>query len=267
MKLKKNKVYSALYLSDIHYLIDKKVKSHNHKELFKLLDFFIEKQIRFRKIFLVGDIIENWYFKGHKKLKKLKGVKRFNKFFDRIDKISWNNKGKFYIIGNHDSTSFTMNLPGKIEEYLLKRRYKIVERFESKSIIVVHGHQGQYNRFNWVLAILVVRLLSQLSRLIPGLFKRAEKFYNKHLNHEDHRSAEYRLKYYQRLSETVDQNNRVLISGHTHQFLCIPELKIMNTGNWVSDKTFIVQQKKNFFGFRMMSKKLFEDVFEMVNYH
>ena len=160
-----------------------------------------------------------------------------------------------------------MNLPGKIEEYLLKRRYKIVERFESKSIIVVHGHQGQYNRFNWVLAILVVRLLSQLSRLIPGLFKRAEKFYNKHLNHEDHRSAEYRLKYYQSLSETVDQNNRVLISGHTHQFLCIPELKIMNTGNWVSDKTFIVQQKKNFFGFRMMSKKLFEDVFEMVNYH
>ncbi len=226
-----------------------------------LLDYFIENKIKFKTLYLVGDIIENWYFSGERRLSQSMGRKRFDKLFDRFDKIVSDHGLKIYIIGNHDSTSYDMGLPRRIENYLFERRWQVLDRFETDELVVLHGHQGQYSRLKWVVDIFLVRFINMLACFIPGLFKKAEEFYDKHLNHEDHSDAEFRLQYYSRLSEIVEQKNRLLVCGHTHEFFCLPELRIMNTGNWVTDKTFIVQQKKTFTGLRMLSKKEFEKVY------
>ena len=84
---KKDTVYDALYISDIHYLLRKKVRNHMHKDLFRLLDHLRKRGVRFRKIFLVGDIIENWYFSSQRKLVRKFGRKRFNRLFDRFDAL------------------------------------------------------------------------------------------------------------------------------------------------------------------------------------
>lgn len=114
MKFKKDKVYEGIFLSDVHYLIDKKIKSHKHKELFQFLDHLKKKNVRFRNVYLVGDILENWFFSASRKLKRSR--KKFNKLFDRLDSLSAPEGDKIYIVGNHDSTSYLMNLPLKIED-------------------------------------------------------------------------------------------------------------------------------------------------------
>jgi UDP-2,3-diacylglucosamine pyrophosphatase LpxH len=145
-RFKKNTVYDALYISDIHYLLRKKVINHRHKDLFRLLDHLRKKGVRFRRIFLVGDIIENWYFSAQRKLVRKFGRKRFNKLFDRIDALATPVSLKVYLIGNHDSFSYIIRLPPKIEQYLHERDYMIGETWEDDRPVVMHGLQGQYGK-------------------------------------------------------------------------------------------------------------------------
>lgn len=72
MKFEKNKIYDGIFLSDVHYLLNKKIKSHKHKELFQFLDHLNQRNVRFKNIYLVGDIIENWFFSASRKLKRSK---------------------------------------------------------------------------------------------------------------------------------------------------------------------------------------------------
>ncbi|MCB1173182.1 MAG: UDP-2,3-diacylglucosamine diphosphatase [Leptospiraceae bacterium] len=253
MKFRKNRVYDAFFISDVHYLVDKKIKNHHHKELFQLLDFFIKRNIRFRKVILAGDIIENWFFSAARKYRQKQ--KRFDKLFDRLDCISAKRGSKYYIIGNHDTTSFSMQLPPDIKQYLQKRYYLITGHYEDRNLIVVHGHQGQYTQITWVLHIAIVRLFHSLAFLIPRLFYFAEDFYDRHLNRVDPVTPEQKLAYYRRLSQHVHQKNKVLIAGHTHDFLCLPELKMMNTGDWVKNRSFIIRKSGTYYGMRLLKRK------------
>ncbi|MCB1169171.1 MAG: metallophosphoesterase [Leptospiraceae bacterium] len=260
MKFKKGKTYEALFLSDVHYGVYKKIKNHHHQDLFRVLNSFRKRGIRFRSLFLVGDILENWYFDSAARLRT--SEKKFNKLFDRLDAICIAGGLKYFIVGNHDTTSFRMQLAPEIQEFLEKRGYRIVERFESSEMVVIHGHQGQYNRVNWALDIFVVRMFYWFALLVPGFFKKAESFYNRHLNGRDPTTYQDRIKYYGRLNKITKQGDRVLISGHTHMFLHMPEIGVINTGDWVHSRTLVVQKGRTLIGLRMQTRKKWKKEFE-----
>ncbi len=261
MKLKKGKTYSALFLSDVHYLLDKRIKNHRHKELFTFLDYLRKRKIQFETVCLVGDMIENWFFDGVGRLRK--GKKRFAKLFDRLDAIAARGGRKIFVVGNHDTTSFTMTLDRSIEARLLERGYEICERAESTHWTAIHGHQGQYNRVNWFFSILILRILHGLGQWSPRFFAFSERFYNERLNRHDPTTLADKLAFYRRLSRVAHPGDRVLIAGHTHDFLCIPELNIINTGDWVESRTFVVQQGRRFTGLRMSGRKEFNVEFRL----
>jgi UDP-2,3-diacylglucosamine pyrophosphatase LpxH len=255
-------VYDALYISDIHYLLKKKIRNHMHKDLFKLLDHLKKRGVRFRKIFLVGDIIENWYFSAQRKLVRKFGKKRFNKLFDRFDALATPLSLKVYIIGNHDSFSYVISLPPKIEQYVKGRGYVIAENYETERLVVIHGHQGQYGKFKWFLDILGVRLLHLISYIFPSIFTTMENFYRKHFNFDRNETEEEVRDYYGILRERSNQGNRLLICGHTHQFMADQKLRVINTGDWIESGTFVVEQNQEFFGLEFKSKK---KIFEKFN--
>lgn len=254
-RFKRDTVYDALYISDIHYLLRKKVRNHMHKDLFKLLDHLRKKGVRFRKIFLVGDIIENWYFSAQRKLVRKFGRKRFNKLFDRIDALATPVSLKVYLIGNHDSISYIISLPPKIEQYLRERDYVIAESWENDRLVVLHGHQGQYGKIFWFVNILGVRLLHLVSSIFPSIFTVMENFYRKHFNFDRNETEEEVKEYYGILSERAGQGNRLLICGHTHQAMVDEKLKVINTGDWIESGTFVVEHNGEFSGLEFKSKK------------
>ncbi|EQA46509.1 calcineurin-like phosphoesterase family protein [Leptospira broomii serovar Hurstbridge str. 5399] len=263
MKFPRGKTYDGFFVSDIHYLLNKKIKSHKHKELFQLLDHLDRKEIKFHNVYLVGDIIESWFFSADRRLRKVKGKKRFNKLFDRLDRLASGKGRKYYIVGNHDTTSYLMRLSPNVETYLRERDWVICEKAEDETLIALHGHQGQYNKFTWIGSIFVLRLLHVFASLFPGVFKFSETFYHKHLNRQDPTTTEETLAYYQRLAKFAHQGKKVLISGHTHDFLCLPKMNIINTGDWVKSNTFVIQELRKFIGIRMTARKEFKKEFRL----
>ncbi|MCB1318791.1 MAG: metallophosphoesterase, partial [Leptospiraceae bacterium] len=161
MKFESDRTYRAIFLSDVHYLLDKKIKFHRHQDLFRLLDYFRKNNIRFKKVILAGDIIENWFFSATRKYRRKQ--KRFDKLFDRLDAIAARKGKRIYIVGNHDTTSFTMQLPDDIHNYLDKRGWSVREEYSNGDYVVVHGHQGQYNKISWAFHIAMVRFFHWLA--------------------------------------------------------------------------------------------------------
>jgi len=260
-RFRKNTVYDALYISDVHYLLRKKIRTHMHKELFKLLDHLKKRGVRFRKVFLVGDIIENWYFSSQRKLVRRYGRKRFNKLFDRLDALTTPMSLKVYLIGNHDSFSYVASLPPKIEQYLRERDYVIKDIYETEKLVVLHGHQGQYGKISWFMNILGVRLLHLLSLVFPSIFTTMENFYRKHFNFDRNETDEEVRRYYGTLRERSNQGHRLLICGHTHQPMADQRLRVINTGDWIESGTFVVEQDGLFLGLKFLSKKKILEMF------
>lgn len=265
MKLKAERTYQALFLSDVHYLVDGRIVKHSHADLFAMLDDLGTRRIRFREIFLVGDILESWYFSSSLRLRTDRAA--FDRLFGRFDRLLARGGRKVFVIGNHDTTSFSMALAPEIERYLRKRRWQVTDRYETDDLVVVHGHQGQYTKWGWITAIVVVRLLHKLAGVWHGLFRIAERFYDRHLNHEDPRSHQRRLDFYRALSRRVDQGDRILVSGHTHRFLCLEKERIVNTGDWIDSRSFIVRHEKKkssrFVGLCMLGPGDYATVFEL----
>lgn len=247
MRIKKNRTFDALYISDIHYLIDRKIKRHSHKDFFAALKYLHKKGVRFRKIYLVGDIIENWYFSASARLKKRQ--KRLCKFFNKIEKLTFLNGEKFFIIGNHDTVNYDQSLPAMIHDFLEERNWNIMQKYENDFIVVVHGHQGQYGKLSWFWSIFIVRILYRIARMNPKFWHYLENLYKNRINYDWHNTIEESIHYYERLSKKVKQNNRILITGHTHQFVFLEDYKTINTGDWVESKTMVFQKGKNFSGY------------------
>ncbi len=267
MRIKRKKTYASLFLSDIHLLLEKRYKDHSHDDLFELLDDLAARRVRFRRVFLVGDAFESWFFSASRRLKKNR--REFDRLFDRLAKVVASGGRRYFIIGNHDTTSFSMTLAPPLERYLRKRRWHVRSRFEDEELVVVHGHQGQYNRLYWVASIATLRFLNLLAFVWKDLFRVAERFYDRHLNHENPKDAGRKLEFYRRLSRVVHQRDRTLVAGHTHNFLCLPELNVVNTGDWIESRSFVIEvrgRKKGhrFVGFRATDAGKYEEVFRLV---
>ncbi len=249
-KLKKGYTYDAIYISDIHYLVDVKIKMNSHSELFALLDELEQKNVTFRSVFLVGDIIENWFFSSQRKIKKTAEQKRLHKLFDRFDKIAAPGGEKIYIIGNHDSTSYRLRLPSRIRAFLEERKWQIMEKFETPNMIVVHGHQGQYGAFIWTLNVFLTRVVHTLAHLIPGILYLGEAFFRQYINYDRDESHESVIRFYASLSARLHQGDRILICGHTHQFLGSSTMRVINTGDWIDSRSFVVQEEDVYTGYQ-----------------
>ncbi len=244
----------------MHYLLDKRVKDHAHEELIDLLKMIYKRGVRFGRIILVGDILENWFFSATRKLKKKR--KMFNRLFDRIDRLAPAGSEKIYILGNHDAVRFDMRLPIHIEGYLTARDWQIKEVYETTEMVVAHGHQGQYGKLFWFFNIVFLRILYRFASLFPSLYRFCDSFYRKHFNFDRHNTQEQMLDYYARLSHILKQEDRLMVSGHTHQFLHLDDLKVINTGDWIDSKTFVIQDGLVFHGLRYAGKKTLVEEFE-----
>ncbi|MBX7058331.1 MAG: metallophosphoesterase [Leptospirales bacterium] len=261
MKLKRGKTYQGLFLSDVHYLLDKRIKPHHHKELFRLLDRLARRKIKFVTICLGGDIIENWFFDGVEMIQR--NEKRFSKLFDRLDAIGASGGRKIYIVGNHDTTAFTMKLHRDVERRLLQRGWEIAEQASGDGWTAIHGHQGQYNRLTWALNVFGLRLLHLMGLLSPRAFRFAERFYDSHLNRQDPATPEEELHFYRKLSRISRQRDRILICGHTHTPLCLPELRLLNSGDWLEHRSFLLQKKRRFYGVRIAANREWQELFHL----
>ncbi|MBE7439972.1 MAG: metallophosphoesterase family protein [Spirochaetales bacterium] len=255
-RLPEKEKLTGFYISDVHFLISKKVRPHAHKELLQLLDQLILRKVRFKNIYLVGDVIENWFFSAANQVKRRK--RRLARLFDRLDALATPKSRKYYIIGNHDTVRFSMRLEPSLARFLDRRHWIISERVRKKKLVVLHGHQGQYNRLTWALDIAIVRSLYFLSFAFPALLKKAESFYDRHLNRRDPGTALENLTYYQRLSQVADQGKRIMVSGHTHRALCLPELRVINTGDWVQSRTFVLQSGQRFRLLKALGRKKYQ---------
>ena len=230
-----------------------------------MLDDFRARRVRFRRIFLVGDALESWFFDAAGRLKSNR--RSFDRLFERLQDVATRNTRKYFIIGNHDSTSFLMTLAAPIERYLRKRRWRVLSRYEDEDLVVVHGHQGQYNRLYWVASIATLRILNLLAHVWTDLFRTAERFYDRHLNHENPSARSDQLAFYRRLGRVVRQGDRILIAGHTHNFTCIPHLRIVNTGDWIESRSFVVEvrgrSRRRLVGFRMIAAGEYAEAFSL----
>jgi UDP-2,3-diacylglucosamine pyrophosphatase LpxH len=119
----------------------------------------------------------------------------------------------------------------------------------------LHGHQGQYGKISWFLNILSVRLLHLITYIFPSFFTTMENFYRKHFNFDRNETPAEVAEYYGILRDRAEQGNRLLICGHTHQFMADPKLRVINTGDWIESGTFVVEQNQEFFGLEFKSKK------------
>lgn len=241
------------------------MKDHRHEDLFRMLDDFRARRIRFRRIFLVGDVIESWFFSA--KARFLRDRRAFDVLFDRLDAVVVPGGPKHFIVGNHDTTAFSMALAPSIAEYLEDRHWRIESRYEDDHLVVVHGHQGQYSRIHWVASIAVLRVLHRLALVWPALFRTAESFYERHLNHENPADRSARRAFYRRLGRVVRQGDRVLVCGHTHNFLHFSDLRVVNTGDWLASRTFVLEVerkgRRRFVGFRMFAPREYEEAFAL----
>lgn len=248
MKFKKSKTYETLFLSDLHFLTHLRVKDRPHQELFDMLDLFYRRDIQFQRIILLGDIIESWYINGEKIVKKY--PEQLLRLFMRLEKISSPNCKKIFIVGNHDTVRFDLRLPAVIESHLKELNWEICETYEDKHFIAFHGHQGQYSRLQWHSGIVLLRIVFFISGMFPTLYQKVRAGFYARYNFSGRHNSQRILKFYERILAFTNlhfvRNKRIIINGHIHRPLVMKDLGIINCGDWVHSKSFLIEKKRSF---------------------
>lgn len=260
MKFKKKKTYQTLFLSDLHFLTHLRVKDKLHQELFSMLDFFYKKEIQFKRIVLLGDIIESWYVNGEKIVKKY--PEQLLRLFMRLEKISTPDNEKIFIIGNHDSSHFDLRLPPVIESHLKELGWQIMEHYQTEHFIAFHGHQGQYGRLHWYSGIVFLRVVFFFSGLLPKTYTKVKNHFYARYNFSAPENNQRILRFYQRILMFTDsickRGNRFIINGHIHRPLIIKDIRIINCGDWVHSQSLLIEKKNSFVLLRYHDNKFKE---------
>ncbi|CAK0765065.1 putative UDP-2,3-diacylglucosamine hydrolase [Gammaproteobacteria bacterium] len=234
--------YDALYISDIHFMPEgSRYQQNNQDSLLFLLRSFKEQGIRFDKVFIVGDGLENWFVSSAHEFKN--NPEMYHVLFESLEAIS--NK-RFYIIGNHCTRSLTMKLPKPISTYLKKKKWSILKEYRDEKVVVVHGHQAQYNTWQWMIFIPFSYLLYNILRLVPGALMIYEYWVLAIMDFDKNKSEYNHFIYHKKLIKEINCGNKWLISGHTHKPIHFQHLKSINTGDWLTNKSFITQKNFDF---------------------
>lgn len=241
------KVFERLFISDLHYPIKGNMVDNSHRQLFEMLGMFRGRGYLFKEIYLVGDICENWYISSASHFKK--NPEDYKILFRSFEAILHPQGKKYYLVGNHDSRSPLLKLPHVIQQFLQQRNWLIREMVRDEQIVVAHGHQGEYGHLAWFLSVVFVRFLYFLGLFVPGLFSMLHNWHEKFSNFRSGKTHQHELKFYSRLSSRLEQQNRVMIVGHTHHFLSFTNLNIVNTGDWMDSRSLVIQNKEVLHGY------------------
>lgn len=241
------KLFERLYISDLHYPIKGAMVDNSHRQLFEMLGLFRGRGYLFKEIYLVGDILENWYISSESHIKKNR--EDYELLFRSFESILAANGKKYYIVGNHDSRSLLLKLPPLVDKFVKERGWQVHEVIEDEQVIVAHGHQGEYSRFAWFFNILLVRLFYFLGMFVPGLFSAVHSWHDNLTNFRSGKTRQDELAFYANLSRRLNQQNKTLVVGHTHHFVAFPYLNIANTGDWMNSRSLIIQNNDILHGY------------------
>lgn len=237
-------IYDRIFFSDTHL----STLVCNDNDLLDFLDNFYAP-----KVYILGDLIDLWKLKtldywpdNHSEI--LEGI--IQKLYDKCEVR--------YIIGNHDE--FFKNFEGAFRNLTLAKQEFI--EIGDKKLLMIHGHQFDLIvKLFKPLAILATGPYDWLSYIGESINKLKIKFgfepfsLSKYLKKKSRKIANYEgilLKYVRQMG--MDG----VICGHTH----IPELTIKqnliyaNTGDFVSNSSFIVQDGNELILMKYENKKV-----------
>lgn len=251
-------IKDQLVLSDLHlYTNDRDIVTNNHK-LPKFLDYLYVSGYRFRKIILLGDIFEDWFVDAGDEIRKNPRI--ITTFLARLDLLLADAESiKIFVKGNHDSTSMVMRLDPVVAMYLMGMDYQITEKYEDSGAIYVHGHQGSISRTQWFFQMLGCKILYFACSLLRS--KRLYRwFYNLAEKKASYRSADPEVKrlFYQDLIRRLSPGDNVIVFGHTHVPMTDQQAKIVNTGDWMEHRTFVIRDGNTFVLYSFETDKFVE---------
>lgn len=235
-----------LVLSDLHLYSDKESITTNNDILPEFLNYLYRSGHKFEKIILLGDIFENWYINVGDAIKENSYL--IVSFLNTLDDLLVNrNSEKIFVKGNHDSTSPLMHLDPVVYEYLKSYKYNIVERYEDRGAVYVHGHQGSISRTEWFFQMLGCKIWYHVCHFFksPKLYDWGFGLVEKKASYRSADEKE-RKNYYHDLIKRVNPGTNAIIFGHTHVPIVDEELKIVNTGDWMADQTFVIRKEQEF---------------------
>mgnify|MGYP001214919337 CR=1 FL=1 len=239
---------NTLVLSDIHLPINEDMNSFstNMLMLFDFLNHLISKEMKFDKIILNGDIIEDWYTRASKAFEQYPEIMIL--FFYKLKMLT---QRIIFVKGNHDSSNVFGILPKKTREFLEDMKVEIYHNsFVDGNLYFAHGHRGENISPIFIfLNILAAQLAFTSLRWIANLFgtkgktifSKIKPYYNKMTNSTGAgETRELQEIYYTKVRAKMNvPDNMVLVCGHTHLPLILESPKVINDGDWMTNCTFV----------------------------
>lgn len=239
---------NTLTLSDIHLPINNSMNSFssNAHLLFDFLNHQIKREIKYEKIILIGDIIEDWYIDSNDAFEKYPEILML--FFYKLKMLS---DRIIFVKGNHDSDSVLGRLPKKTTQFLNGFKIEIFHKqFAEDNLIYAHGHKGEgaFPLFVF-LNILGARIVFNTLKWIAycfgtkgrTLYSRLKPCYDKLTNSDGigDKLEEHEI-YYSKVRARLNvPESHTLVCGHTHRPLILESMKVINDGDWMTHTTFV----------------------------
>lgn len=233
-------VYDKLILSDIHLYTSPEVIETNNWRIGEFLDYLYENGDRVECLILLGDVFENWYVDSGEEIENDPEIAE--SFLKKLDKITIGKK--IYVIGNHDTKSSIMRLPKTVNSLLLENGFFICTRYEEEKIVFVHGHQGSISSTKWFFQMLGVKIWYWICKILrsPSLYKWGFSLVEKDASYRSS-DEKKKLSYYRDLIKRVKPEGKLIVFGHTHVPTIDKDMRIVNTGDWMENMTFVVQNE------------------------
>lgn len=234
--------FDQLILSDIHLYADKNSISTHNEVLFECLASLENQGYKFRRVILLGDIFEDWYINASEEIED--NPKIANDFFSQLDRLGELGKEtlKLFVKGNHDSVSPFMRLDPKVKQLLDANSFEITERYEERGVVYVHGHQGSISKLQWFIQMLVCKIWYYFCTLFrsPKMYEWGFSLVEKNASF---RSADpaVRATFYEDLLRRIKPGNNAIVFGHTHVPLIDEKYRLVNTGDWMENQTFVIR--------------------------
>jgi UDP-2,3-diacylglucosamine pyrophosphatase LpxH len=210
----------ALFISDVH-LGSKKCKA---KQLIKFLDKY-----EFKKLYLVGDIIDFWKFHS-----KFHWPSEHSKLIRKVLKLAEKKVEVKYIIGNHDDQLkdfIGLNFSGI--EICDKAEYDLVyDGGDRIKYLVIHGDIFDHP---WMKSWFIEWLGPYFQEIFLNISNTVYMFFRKHGVKFKEKLTDYEDK---AVSYAHNRGYDAVITGHTH----IPKIvgPYLNCGDWTGNNTAIV---------------------------
>lgn len=238
----------TLVISDIHLPMNNSMNSFssNIMYLFDFIDSKIKRGVKYEKIVLLGDILEDWYIESSEAFANHSFL--IYSFFYKLKYLS---DRIIFVKGNHDTDDLFEKLPINTRDFLDFMKVEVCEdSFREDELFFSHGHKGEYkSSILRMLNVAAAKIGFNTLKFIAFLFGTAGKtIFNKVKPIYDQLSnsggigdtQEEHEKYYSKVRSRIGvPNGMVLVCGHTHRPIVIQSMLVINDGDWMKNTTFV----------------------------